>query len=82
MRHTTHPGALPAAARRAEQLERQYARAVKRAEALRRAEIIAAQDRLIAWLAPPFTRLRGTLSRRLAGAYLLLMKSGKGSGAV
>lgn len=42
------PGALPLAARDAERRGRRYEQAVERAEAMRRAEIKVAQDRLIA----------------------------------
>lgn len=55
------PGALPLASRDAERRGRRYAQAVERAEALRRAEIKVAQDRLIASAGRLWVRLAGRL---------------------
>ncbi|MCA1937425.1 MAG: hypothetical protein LDL29_01995 [Dechloromonas sp.] len=57
------PGALPLAVRDAERRGRRYEQAVERAEAMRRAEIKAAQDRLIVLTGALLVRL----SRRLTG---------------
>jgi len=86
MSQITRPGALPATAREAEQLGRCYAQAVIRAEAMRRAEILAGQDRLIAAIVRPFASLFSRLKLHTPGlptgrAYSAFMKSGSGTGA-
>ena len=86
MSQIDRPGALPVSARDAEQLGRCYAQAVIRAEAMRRAEILAVQDRLIAAIAHPFASLFARLKLHMPGlptgsAYSAFMKSGSGTGA-
>lgn len=82
MSQITRSGALPATAREAEQLGRCYAQAVIRSEAMRRAEILALQDRLIAAIARTFASLfAGQTTRPPGRAYPAFMKSGSGTGA-
>lgn len=82
MSQITRLGAQPATAREAEQISCCYAQAVIRAEAMRRAEILAVQDRLIAAIARPFARLfAGQTTRPPGRAYSAFMKSGSGTGA-
>jgi len=82
MSQITRPGALPATAREADQIGRCYEQALIRAEAMRRAEILAVQDWLIAAIARPFARLfsRRTI-RPPARSYSAFMKAGSGTGA-
>ena len=83
MSQITQPGVLPVTARAAEQLGSCYAKAVIRAEAMRRADIVAVQDRLIAAIARPFARLfaHSPIHQPGGRAYSAFMKSGSGTGA-
>lgn len=78
MSQITRPGAQPATAHDAGQIGRCYAQAVIRAEAMRRAEILAVQDRLIAAIARLFSRR--TIAQPVR-PYPDFMKSGRGTGA-
>lgn len=78
MSQIDHPGAQPATARETEQIGRCYEQALVRAEAMRRAEILAVQDRLIAAIARLLSRRRTGPAAR---AYSVFMTSGSGSGA-
>lgn len=78
MSQITRPGTLPATAYEVGQPGRCYEQAVIRAEAMRRAEILAVQDWLIAAIARLFSR---RTIRPLARSYSAFMKAGSGTGA-